>query len=90
MRINVKIKIIKKVELINRNPSMLNLLIINILIIFEILLKFLAKNGCSNSPCLNGATCTNINNNQSYSCNCLAGYSGSNCQTCIHDNHLYL
>ena len=31
------------------------------------------------SPCQNGATCTN-NNLGGYSCTCLTGFTGTNCQ----------
>ena len=35
-------------------------------------------NECMSNPCLNGATCIDELNN--FSCLCLPGYSGSNCQ----------
>ena len=39
----------------------------------------LVINNCANIMCLNGATC--VNGLNTYSCNCLAGYTGSVCQT---------
>ena len=36
-------------------------------------------NECSSSPCLNGATCTDAVN--SYTCACVAGYTGTHCET---------
>jgi surface protein len=35
---------------------------------------------CASNPCKIGGTCTNGDN--SYSCACVAGYSGKNCSTC--------
>ena len=34
---------------------------------------------CSSNPCLNGATCTDAVN--SYTCACVAGYTGTHCET---------
>ena len=34
---------------------------------------------CSSNPCLNGATCTDAVN--SYTCGCVAGYTGTHCET---------
>ena len=50
--------------------------------IFKKLLKLLDSNACSNSPCLNGATCQVSNNGASYTCTCPPAYSGTNCQIC--------
>ena len=36
-------------------------------------------NECSSNPCMNGATCTDAVN--SYTCACVAGYTGLNCET---------
>ncbi|XP_071842391.1 uncharacterized protein [Apostichopus japonicus] len=36
-------------------------------------------NPCSGSPCLNGGTCTAFGN--TFQCSCVAGFSGTNCQT---------
>lgn len=33
---------------------------------------------CGSSPCMNDATC--VDGLESYSCRCVPGYSGSNCQ----------
>ncbi|PIK39968.1 hypothetical protein BSL78_23193 [Apostichopus japonicus] len=38
-------------------------------------------NPCSDSPCLNGGTCTAIGN--AFQCTCVAGFSGTNCQTSV-------
>ena len=51
---------------------------------------------CLSSPCLNGASCSNIlaNNSSSFKCNCISSFFGTNCQnikdlcaniTCIKD-----
>ena len=37
-------------------------------------------NACSNSPCLNGATCNPSNTGSTYTCTCATAYSGTNCQ----------
>ena len=34
---------------------------------------------CSSNPCLNGATCTDAVNQ--YTCGCVAGYTGTHCET---------
>ena len=36
-------------------------------------------NECSSSPCQNGGTCTDAVN--SYTCACVAGYNGDDCET---------
>ena len=36
-------------------------------------------NECTSSPCMNGATCTDAVN--SYTCGCVAGYMGTDCET---------
>jgi len=45
----------------------------------HILLCFSDNNECSPNPCRKGGTCTEGEN--SYTCNCVAGYNGVNCQT---------
>jgi hypothetical protein len=40
-------------------------------------------NPCLSNPCVNGGTCQANGNNAI--CLCPSGYSGSNCQNCIHD-----
>ena len=39
-------------------------------------------NACFNNPCLNGASCQVTGTGNTYTCICLAGYSGVNCQIC--------
>lgn len=34
---------------------------------------------CESKPCLNGGTC--VTSNDGYSCNCLIGWTGVNCET---------
>ena len=34
---------------------------------------------CSSNPCLNGATC--VDGTNGYTCTCVAGYTGTNCET---------
>ncbi len=41
------------------------------------------------APCQNGATCTN-NNLGGYSCSCLTGYTGTNCQYGLKSFNLWL
>ena len=41
-------------------------------------IAFLDINECSSSPCMNGATCTDAVN--SYTCACVAGYTGTHCE----------
>ena len=41
--------------------------------------SFLDINECSSSPCQNGGLCADGVNR--YTCSCVAGYSGANCQT---------
>ena len=36
---------------------------------------------CDSSPCKNGATCTNINDNLNYECKCADGWTGLTCET---------
>ena len=38
---------------------------------------------CLSSPCQNGATCINQENN--YECDCVAGFTGRNCEININD-----
>lgn len=42
-------------------------------------LFFTDVNGCSSSPCKNGATC--VNEVKAYKCLCVAGYTGVDCET---------
>jgi len=49
---------------------------INVILIWN----FTVISACTNNPCSNGATCQI--SGSGYICICLAGYSGSNCQTC--------
>merc|ERR1712100_722237 len=37
------------------------------------------SNYCNPNPCQNGGTCDN--GSHSYTCNCVDGYSGTNCET---------
>ena len=37
-------------------------------------------NPCANNPCLNSGTCSVTGS--TYTCSCLPGYSGTNCQIC--------
>ena len=41
--------------------------------------KISDTNECAPAPCKNGATCVDLVG--SYRCDCMAGYSGSNCET---------
>ena len=40
---------------------------------------FAETNECDSNPCLNGGTCTDAVNQ--YSCSCVSGYAGINCET---------
>ena len=42
-----------------------------------------AQTPCASVPCQNGGTCTN--SGQTFSCSCVAGFSGTLCQTNIND-----
>ena len=46
-------------------------------------IKKIVSNACSTSPCLNGGTCQVTGTGSTFSCQCAAGYSGTNCQICI-------
>ena len=41
----------------------------------------LVTTACSNNPCQNGGTCQLTGSGSTYTCNCVSGYSGTNCQT---------
>ena len=41
--------------------------------------RFTLLDICSSMPCMNGATCLSLNNNQQYYCQCAAGFSGTTC-----------
>ena len=41
---------------------------------------------CSSNPCMNGATC--IDAVSSYTCSCVVGYTGSNCETGEHITYM--
>ncbi len=43
---------------------------------------FIVTNACTNNPCLNGATCNPTGTGTTYTCTCVSGYSGANCQLC--------
>ena len=43
-------------------------------------------NECDRNPCQNGGTCVDKIN--SYQCECVPGYTGTNCITGIHTNFL--
>ena len=51
---------------------------------------------CTSHPCMNGATC--LANPNSYLCSCVAGYTGTHCETgsslimtsTVHHTRLYL
>ena len=38
---------------------------------------------CASSPCQNGGTC--VDDSNSYTCNCVVGYAGKNCETDIDE-----
>lgn len=42
-------------------------------------LTFVDINECSSNPCLNSAACSDVVNG--YTCACLPGYTGINCET---------
>ena len=43
-------------------------------------LKFILKGPCSTNTCQNNGACSNTLSAPYYSCYCLNGYTGSNCQ----------
>ena len=47
--------------------------------LFVLFSVFTDIDDCSPNPCLNGASCSDGVN--SYTCSCVAGYNGNNCQT---------
>ena len=40
---------------------------------------------CASSPCQNGGACVTLGGDCSYTCNCVLGYAGTNCETNIDD-----
>ena len=42
-------------------------------------LRVVDINDCDPNPCVNGGTCTDLENG--YSCECAPGYDGPNCNT---------
>ena len=59
------------------NPAYVNEIDFSYLHMFDIVL--VDNNECSSSPCMNGATCSDAVN--SYTCVCVAGYTGTHCET---------
>ena len=55
---------------------------------FQIVLVFTAKLYCTSSPCENGGTCEEIENN--YKCQCRPGYMGYNCEGKTNNIHANL
>ncbi len=47
--------------------------------IIEIVEDHVCSSGCQSNPCRNGGTC-DINNDGSFRCNCVVGYTGETCQ----------
>ena len=45
-------------------------------------------NECLSNPCNNSGNCTDLVNQ--YACSCVAGYTGTNCETGICDNLMNL
>ena len=43
-------------------------------------------NECQNNPCQNGGKCTNVNGG--YSCSCVSGFEGKNCEKGIDKNYI--
>ena len=43
-------------------------------------------NECQNNPCQNGGKCTNVNGD--YSCSCVSGFEGKNCEKGIDKNYI--
>ena len=42
---------------------------------------------CASNPCLNGASC--VRGNNSYTCNCGGGFTGTNCGQSELSSHIY-
>ena len=55
------------------------------IIINSLLHIYIDIDECVAAPCDNGGTCTDQVN--SYTCNCVGGYTGLTCQTGNYDNH---
>ena len=62
-------KLISRLYCVDINTSIGRLFLLFIAII----------NHCTSTPCQNGATCSNLLNQ--YTCTCNADYAGTNCQT---------
>ena len=59
------------------NPAYVYEIDFSYLHMFDIVLVDI--NECSSSPCMNGVTCSDAVN--SYTCVCVAGYTGTHCET---------
>ena len=62
------------------------ILVITFLVHIKISLNLKDIDDCSPDPCMNGATC--MDGIDSYTCACVAGYTGDNCSTGIMQYYL--
>ena len=73
-------------SLLSHLPNLMNDYCVSLLMFLSMQISILDVDDCANNPCNNSATCTDGIN--SYSCTCLAGYTGTDCQTGMK-NYLY-
>ena len=78
VRSSVKSKLSKKFSTMIRYPSTGKEIKKNIYKLYTFILYFAEVNECESHPCQNNGSCSDLVNK--YSCQCITGYTGSNCE----------